>query len=577
MVPLAQPVSDEPLLPLLALLSDFIDEGSGGLVQLLFSPVREPWREEILSAVETPSGKPFFMDAPEITKESLVKVRSPMFAVALRVAFAGPDAIDEVLRLADTLSLARDVGSNSLIPLSIEADTPAFEEIASWTTRFSGMLLSTEELAQLTKLPGKDVTLDALVRPLERTKLAPPSVLGTGNPLGVNEHLDSTQQVRLSDTDRTKHVHVLGASGGGKSTLLVRMILDDLRQGHGVGVLDPHGDLIREVVARLPDHRAAETILFDPSSEGPVVGWNVLHAGSDTEREMLTSDLVGVFRRLSTSWGDQMNAVLANAIMVFLEPEVGGTLVDLRQFLADAAFRDQILSRVQDPLVRGFWETEFKLIAKRRPEAPILTRLDAFLRSRAVRRVLNVREPKLDFEEVVNRGQVFLGNLSMGSIGEDNAALLGSLLVSRFHQVSLMRGRRQQEERRPFFLYIDEFHHVATTSMSSLFSGARKFRLGLTVAHQDLYQLRSSARDLERSLLANAHARICFRLGDDDARSMEKGFSYFTADDLMNQKVGQAICRVGTRNEDFNLATERLEPVSRDEAVERSRNLQEQI
>ncbi|REJ79722.1 MAG: helix-turn-helix domain-containing protein [Acidobacteria bacterium] len=572
MVPIAKPISDEPLESLLATMADLVTAGGVGVVQLLFEPVDQPWREQILSAVETPSGKPFFKDAPEVTSEARSKVASPLFAAALRVAVASDtheELVSRLSRVAGSLSFARDLGSNELIIVSVERDVEPLMEIVDRVTTWSGMLLSAEELGILTKMPGKDVALEALVRPLERTKAAPSMVTGSGNLVGANEHLDALSDVRLSDSDRTKHVHVLGASGVGKSTLLVRMILNDLEAGHGVGVLDPHGDLVREVASRLPETRLRDTALFDPSSSGPVVGWNVLEARSDTEREMLTSDLVGVFRRLSTSWGDQMNAVLANAMMVFLEEEVDGTLVDLRQFLADPSIRRSVLGQVSDPMVRSFWETEFPLIEKRRPQAPILTRLDAFLRSRAVRRVLNVRQPKLDFQRLLDDGGVFLANLSMGSIGEDNAALLGSLLVSRFHQVSLMRGQQGEGDRRPFFLYIDEFHHVATSSMASLFSGARKFRLGLTLAHQDLYQLKSAARELERSLLANAHTRICFRLGDDDARAMDKGFSFFTADDLMNLKVGQAICRVGMRNDDFNLATERLPRVSREEAADR--------
>ena len=569
MVPLADTVGDEPLLEALAMLAD-LPLGSSALVQVLFEPTVHPWREQVMAAVETPSGKPFFADAPEITKEAAIKVASPMFAVAVRVAAFERDEEQSALtaeRLAETLSFASGVRSNQLIPVGLSFGTDGVTQIVHRSSRRSGMLLSAEELALLTKLPGKSVLLEPLVRPLDRTKNAPADVLGSGCILGRNEHNGELEEVSLDETARMKHVHVLGASGVGKSTLLVRMILNDIEAGYGVGVLDPHGDLVREVASRMPESRVDDVVLFDPSAEDRVVGWNVLQATSDTERELLTSDLVGVFRRLSTSWGDQMNAVLANAIMVFLEPEVGGTLVDLRHFLADPKFRTGVLSRVRDPLVRGFWETEFKLIEKRRPQAPILTRLDSFLRSKSVRRVLNVKNPKIDFGEVTDQGRVFLGNLSMGAIGEDNAALLGSLLVSRFHQVSLMRGAVREEDRRPFYLYIDEFHHVATPSMSSLFSGARKFGLGLTVAHQDLYQLRATAPDLERSLLANAHSRVCFRLGDEDARQLDKGFSYFDADDLMNQQVGQAICRVGTRSDDFNLKTDRLPSLRSGDAV----------
>ncbi len=192
-----------------------------------------------------------------------------------------------------------------------------------------------------------------------------------------------------------------------------------------------------------------------------------------------------------------------------------------------------------------------------------------FLRSKLIRRVVTVRNPKLDFARVTDSGHIFLGKLATGAIGEENAALLGSLLVSKFHQVTLAREAQTVEQRRPFFLYIDEFHHVATPSMASLFSGMRKYRLGLTVAHQDLYQLHKSVPEVERSLLANAYTRICFRVGEEDARGLAKGFSFFEAEDLMGLGLGEAICRVGGRDADFNLRTEKLPPVDREEAQAR--------
>ena len=336
-------------------------------------------------------------------------------------------------------------------------------------------------------------------------------------------------------------------------------------------MLDPHGDLVDEVVRRIPEARVADVVLFDPSDTDVVVGWNILGADSDTEKDLLASDLVGVFRRLSTSWGDQMTAVLANAIMVFLESSRGGTLVDLRRFLVEEAFRAEILATVADPHVKSFWQTEFPLLIGRRPQAPILTRLDTFLRSRLVRNVVTARERRLDSKKVTDDGLILLCKLSAGAIGEENAALLGSLLVSKLHQVTLARSRQEAEAHRPFFLYIDEFHHVATPSMASFFSGVRKYGLGLTVAHQDLHQLHASVPEVERSLLANVYTRICFRLGEVDSRQMEKGFSFFDANDLMNLGLGEATCRVGSRTGDFNLRTEPLPAVEAVQARHREK------
>ncbi len=270
-----------------------------------------------------------------------------------------------------------------------------------------------------------------------------------------------------------------------------------------------------------------------------------------------------------------MTAVLANAIMVFLESRRGGTLVDLRRFLIEEDFRKEILATVADPHVTSFWETEFPMLIGKRPQAPILTRLDTFLRSRLVRNVVTARRPRLDFREVTDGGLIFLGKLASGAIGEENAALLGSLLVSKIHQVTMARSRQEASTRRPFFLYIDEFHHVATPSMASLFSGVRKYGLGLTVAHQDLHQLHASVPEVERSLLANAYTRVCFRVGEADARQLEKGFAFFDPDDLMGLSIGEAICRAGSRDADFNLKTERLPRLDPTEANRRRATIQD--
>ncbi len=577
MVPLSGRTSDEPLLPLIAALAD-VEAGELGLVQVLFEETREPWAASILRSVVTHTGQPFFADAPEVTALAKEKIASPLFAVALRIAGAAPRgdrAWDIVRRLAGGLAQFGSPRTNEFMPLPPSNPEVLAENLLNRTTHRPGMLLSAEELLSLIQLPGAGVQVPELWRGGQRSKRAPAEVSGPGCLLGRNEHAGESVEVRLPVDAKTKHVHVVGGSGTGKSTLLVRMILEDIEAGHGIGVLDPHGDLVDEVAARVPDSRLDDVVLFDPSNEETAVGWNILRAQSESEKDLLSSDLVGVFRRLSTSWGDQMTAVLGNAILVFLESERGGTLPDLRRFLIDESFRREMLGTVTDPYIRSFWQTEFPLLVGKRPQAPILTRLDSFLRSKLVRRVVTAAEPTLDFRKLTDSGMIFLGKLAAGAIGEENAALLGSLLVSKFHQVTLGREAQAIEARRPFFLYIDEFHHVATPSMASLFSGARKYRLGLTVAHQDLYQLHHSIPEVERALLGNAYTRICFRVGEDDARALERGFSFFTAEDLMRLGLGEAICRVGGRDRDFNLSVERLPALDPAEALGRRQALRD--
>lgn len=561
--------SPDPLTPVIGALGT-LRGGELGVLQVLFEPVRAPWREHLLRSVTTPYGEPFFADAPEITKAAREKVASPLFAAVVRVAASASsrDATWEVLRrLVGALSQFGSADGNELLPVFGDAPTLR-DDLLSRTTHRSGMLLSAAELVGLVHPPSENVTVPSLVRRVARTKQAPESLQGEGLRLGENVHRGESVDVRLPEDARMRHVHVIGASGTGKSTLLVQMVLDDLDAGHGVGVLDPHGDLVDAILARLPEGREDDLVLFDPSDDEHLVGWNILGARSELERELLASDLVAVFRRLSTSWGDQMTAVLSNAVLCFLDSDRGGTLLDLRRFLVDDRFRREFLETVRDEHLRSWWEYEFGLLVGRKPQAPILTRLDTFLRSKRIRELVTVRDG-LDFRAVVDDGRIFLAKLAQGAIGVENAALLGSLLVSKIHQVTLTRQEQDESRRRPFYLYLDEFHEMATPSMATLFSGVRKYRLGLTVAHQDLYQLHGKVPEVERAVLANAHTRICFRVGDEDARSLERGFAYFAADDLMALRTGEAICRVGSRETDFNLLTERLDELDPDDARDR--------
>jgi hypothetical protein len=562
----------DPLLALYSALSE-VRAGEIGLFQVLFQPAVSPWGESVLRAVHTPEGEPLFSDDPEFTKLAREKVAHPFFAVAVRMGVKVQDegrAWDLLQGMTSGLYLLGD--ANELTPLAAEDAIDLEEDLLSRTTHRSGMLLSTPELAGLVHLPGESVRMEKLAREMRHTKAAPREVLGAGLLVGENIHEGRTVEVRLPLDLRTRHAHLVGASGTGKSTLLVQLILENLREGSGLAVLDPHGDLVDEILARFPKEREGDLILFDPSDQTFRVGWNMLACRTEIEKVILASDLVAVFRRLSTSWGDQMTSVFGNAIQAFVESESGGTLLDLRQFLMDRDFRAEFLRSVADPDVRSYFERQFPLL-KGIPQGPILTRLDTFLRSKLVRAVVTEREHRIDFRELVDEGKVFLAKLAQGAIGEENAALLGSLLVSAFHQAALSRQDLAPEARRAFSLYVDECHHMATPSMAALLSGARKYRLSLTAAHQELGQLRARDPEVLSALLANAGTRIVFRVSDADARELERGFSSFAAEDLVRLKVGEAVLRAGRSEADFNLRTRELVAVTPQEASARRERL----
>ena len=561
----------DPLAGIAAALSD-LREGEVGVLQVLLQPVRHPWADSIRRAVLDEQGSPFFLDAPEVTALAKEKVSRPLFAVVIRFAAKSPvqgRATTIARGLGWALNALANPPANQLIPLSNAEypDDDHEQDLLDRRTRRSGMILGSAELASLVHPPSSSVRIGKLVRQVRRTSAAPGITVEQPYTLGVNEHAGRTVEVGLSEEQRSRHLYVVGASGTGKSTLLLNGILQDLTAGAGLAVLDPHGDLVDEILRRCPPDRAGDVVLLDPADAEHPIGFNVLTAHSELERTLLSSDLVSVFRRLSTSWGDQMTSVLGNAIQAFLESERGGTLVDLRRFLVEGAFRREYLTGVKDPEVVYYWEREFPLLSGK-PQAPLLTRLDTFLRPKPIRYMVAQKESRLDLRRLMDSGGVLLCRLSQGAIGEENAYLLGTLLVSKLHQIAISRQDLAASERRPFYLHIDEFQNFVTPSMEAILSGARKYRLGLILAHQELRQVGSRSPEVLASVLANPYARVCFRVGDDDARKLADGFAHFTAQDLQSLGIGEAIARVERAEYDFNLWTEVLPKVEEEAGKE---------
>jgi hypothetical protein len=573
-IPLAYPgkLSPDPLLAVFAALDD-IPQGELAAMQALFEPARQPWAPSIIRAVTNSEGEDFFWNAPEVTKLAKRKALQPLYGVVLRILAAGETEYDirsRFVRLATALSQFEAPDRNGFLIVNEDRldDEDFLLDTLLRRSHRSGMLLSLEELLPLVHFPAvAGTSLRIVGRETRRTKAAP-SPHPAGVAIGVNVHAGRSTPIHLDAERLRRHIHVVGASGSGKSNLLLELLAEDIRQGGGVALLDPHGDLVDDLVVRIPASRQKDVILFDPSDEEWPVGMNVLQAHSDVERTLLASDLVGIFRRLSTSWGDQMHTVLAQAIQAMLESKSGGTIADLRRFLVDPECRREFLATTEDEETIFYWTKQYPLL-RGRPESPILTRLDAFLRPRLIRNIVVQKNTPLDFRKIMDDGKIFLAKLAQGAIGEENAALLGSFLVAKFHQVAMSRQNTALESRRTFLLAIDEFQHFVTPSMASLLTGARKFALGLALSHQDLHQLQSRDAEVYHAVLANAGTRICFRLSDHDAKQLAEGFSFFTADDLRTLPVGEAICRFGTADRDFNLAVPLAKPIDGVEAAAR--------
>jgi hypothetical protein len=556
----------DPYAPLIAAMSA-CRAGESLTLQVIFEPVRNPWARTIVEALDDGDGGCILEDARELPRLAAQKLETPLLAAVVRFAIqAGSE--ERIVALARSveafIAQFERPKSNAFVPLSNEgyAEAAHLDGIITRTSCRTGMLLSTDELAGLVHIPAASLTHPALVRATERSRPTPGVALRDGVVLGENVYRGERTLVTLPTEDRYAHVHVIGATGTGKSTLLVNLIAQDIARRDGVAVFDPHGDLIDDVLARVPKERFDDVILFDPSDEEYPVGFGFFTANSDVERNLLASDTVAVFQRLSTSWGDSMTAVLGNAIYAMLASPTPCTLLDLRRFLIDDRFRAGLVARINDPEVSLYWSKQFPLIGSR-SIGPILARLDAFLRLRLLRNIVGQRQPKLSIDDVLKGQKVLLARLPHGLIGEENAALLGSLLVTKLHQSALARQRVPKDERPAFFCYLDEFQHFVTPSIASLVNEGRKYRVGLTVAHQSLAQLTTTR--IESGVLSNMHTRIVFRAGDADAKRLAEGFAHFEAKDIQALGRGEAIVRLGRAADDCIVTMSPPGPTSNDD------------
>jgi hypothetical protein len=537
---------------------DQLASGEAAVFQAIFSPAISPWPESVLRSVTHADGSALFLNAPELLSGATEKTSFSLYAAVVRLAVksrAHERAWTLACDVAGALGAYGSVSGNELIPLD-NSQYPADgheSDVLARQSRRSGMIVSAAELAGFVHLPSSEVKSPLLRRGSIRTKAAPALARNErGLRLGGNSHVGSEIPVALTSDQRVKHIHVIGASGTGKSSLLYNCIIQDIENGEGVSVLDPHGDLIDRVLGAIPDHRLGDVVLLDPSDEESIVGFNILSAHSDWEKNLLAADLVSIFRRISSAWGDQLNSVLSNALLAFMESDRGGTLIDVRRFLLEPAFRSEFLTTVHDSNVVYYWQKAFPQLSGNKSVGPVVTRLDTFLSPKPIRYMVGQKSNRLNFREIMDSGKIFLAKLSQGAIGAENAHLLGSLIVSKIQAEAMARQRQTEASRRYHWLYIDEFHDFLTPSLAACLSGVRKYRLGLILSHEEMRQVERDG-DVASALL-NAYTRVVFRVNDRDAKALESGFASFEARDLQNLSTGQAVCRVERSDCDFNLA-----------------------
>ncbi len=404
-------------------------------------------------------------------------------------------------------------------------------------------ILNTKEMASLWHLPLQNTETPNL-RWLMSKKSAPPSNLPKeGIIIGKVEYRGKEQFVRIKRADRTRHMYIIGKSGSGKSVLLTSMIMQDIANGDGVGVIDPHGELIDDVLLHIPKERADDVIIFDPSSIENPMGLNMLEVENEEQRDFAVQEMVAIFYKLfgEEMIGPMFEHYMRNAMLALMEDtEAGATLIEVPRMFTDDKFRKEKVARVKNMIVKNFWEGEYEQSQSGQQAADMLSyvisKIGRFLTNDMMRNIIGQKESAFNFKEVMNKQQILLINLSKGKIGEVNSSLLGLICVTKLQMAAMARAEMRKEDRKDFYLYMDEFQNFTTDSIATILSEARKYRLNLIMAHQYIGQLsKDNDTSIRDAVFGNAGTMLAFRVGADDAEFLVKEYApVFDENDIIN-------------------------------------------
>ncbi|PIR06262.1 MAG: hypothetical protein COV55_04465 [Candidatus Komeilibacteria bacterium CG11_big_fil_rev_8_21_14_0_20_36_20] len=375
---------------------------------------------------------------------------------------------------------------------------------------------------------------------------------------------NSNVKFGIKTDDRRRHMYFIGKTGMGKSTVLENMIIQDIQAGRGVCVVDPHGDLIEKVIDFIPVSRVNDVIYFNPADLSFPIGFNVLESVNIEQRHLVVSGLIGVFKKIwADSWGPRLEYVLHHAISALLEYP-GSTLLGIMRMLTDKVFRKKVIEKISDPVVKAFWMEEYSKYPDRfqaEAIAPIQNKVGRFLSSALIRNILGQVKSSFSMREIMDEQKILLLNLSKGRVGEDNSALLGAMMITKIQLAAMSRIDTLEEERKDFYLYVDEFQNFATESFANILSEARKYRLNLIIAHQYIEQV---DEDVTAAVFGNVGTIVVFRIGGADAEFLEKEFfPTFIPEDLVNLSKFEVYLKLminGVTSEAFSART--LPPAS---------------
>lgn len=498
---------------------------------------------------------------------------------------AQQDGFDAVIRLmatAKTRSRAAELMSDCVVSLSLFKDPtlnffqtrrilPMHAINSPWMMhnfrhrifRFGEKrsIMVPEELASFFHFPTSKYNYTPIIKWLQYKVLpAPVDLPDEGLLLGHNSYRGVKREVRISDKDRLRHHYVIGQTGTGKSVFLGWMARQDIRNGKGVCVIDPHGDLIEDLLPYVPKERVKDVVIFDPSDQERPMGLNILEAATPAQRDMASSQATEIFIKLfgDEIFGPRIQHYFRNACLTLMEDEdEGATLIDVPRIFVDDAFMKYKVAKVKNPVVKSFWEHEYASTGERERQEMIpyfSAKFGPFITNTIMRNTIGQPKSAFDFREMMDSGKILLIKLSKGAIGDLNTQLLGLVIVARLQMAAMSRVDIPEDKRRDFYLYVDEFQSFATDSFCSILSEARKYHLGLIMAHQYINQLVVSkfgqtSTQIRDAVFGNVGTMMSFKIGAEDAEYMAKEYApLLTEQDVIGIANYKAYIKLNIKN-----------------------------
>ncbi len=437
-------------------------------------------------------------------------------------------------------------------------------------------VLNTDELATLFHMPNKTVETPGIFWVNAKRAPAPAQIPSSGLHLGKSVYRGTTKEVYISDDDRRRHVYIIGKTGTGKTQELTYMIMQDIRAGHGVAFIDPHGDAVEEILSMIPPERAEDVIYFNPADSERPLGMNMLEAHTEQEKHFVATYIIGLMYKLYDPHktgiiGPRFEHAIRNAMLTVMS-EPGATFIEVVRVLTDAKFVQELLPKVDDPVVRRYWTDQIAQTSdfhKSEVLDYIVSKFGRFVTNRMMRNIIGQSKSAFDIRDIMDNRKILLVNLSKGRISEENSNFLGLVLVPKILVAAMSRQDVPEDQRPDFFLYVDEFQNFATETFADILAEARKYHLNLIVANQFIGQIEE---EVKNAIFGNVGTVISFRVGVTDANYLQHEYTpVFNETDLINVERFQAYVKTIVRNEPvppFSLDTTRdLSKIDKDPRI----------